>query len=539
MSDATLVGLTQGTPVYWRNADGAEFRPIPGTENATWASFSPDGESLVFGTAGAGLLQRVALSGGAPQLVATLPFGTTGGVHWGDDGNVVFSQAGGRGLYRVPASGGEPEALLDPATPVRNARLLPGGRAVIFTEPLVLSTYLLDLEADSVRELQTGAIDAVYVETGHLIYADVSGTLWAVAFDPRAGEVVGEPATLFGGLTKTAAAYARFSVSKTGTLVYGAGLGGGPGEGRRFLVVDLEGNEEPVTLTPRDIRSVRWSPDRQSVVYASAAEGNQNPDIYTYNMELGTTPRQLTFDGSNLFPVFSPDGTRVVFMSLRGGTDAYDLFVKTLDDDEPARSIITLPISQVPVQWPSDRLILFVDGASATAPADLWMLDLSNPDSAVAVEYLSSEADLRDIEVSPDGTLAAYTSNESGRTEVYIRSFPEAGGQTRVSQDGGQIPFWSPDGNTIYYWTVGVAGLEDDFMAAHIQREPTPVVLSREALFSGDYFRPASDLHPDGDRVIVAQNATISANLDAAAAEAQRFIVVTNWFEELRERMGN
>jgi hypothetical protein len=114
--------------------------------------------------------------------------------------------------------------------------------------------------------LQAGAIDALYVETRHLLYAEVSGTLWAVAFDPRAGEIVGEPATLFGELTKTTLAYARFSVSITGTLVYGAGSASAAGEGRQLLVVDLEGNEEALVLAPRDIDAVAWSPDGQSVV---------------------------------------------------------------------------------------------------------------------------------------------------------------------------------------------------------------------------------------------------------------------------------
>ena len=433
-----LVGVTLPEPIYWRNADEEEFRPIPGTEGANLASFSPDGESLVFGTLTGGLLQRVALSGGAPQRVATLSFSSIGGVHWGDDGDVVFSQGGGVGLYRVPASGGEPEALLDPAAPVRNARLLPGGKAVIFTEPVVLSTYLLDLDADSVRELQAGAIDAVYVDTGHLLYVDVSGTLWAVAFDPRAGEVIGEPVTLFDGLTQTRSYFACFAVSNTGTLVYGAGLGRGAGGGqglRRFLVVDLEGNVETLPLTPRNLGEVAWSPDGQSVVYESTAEGDNDPNIYIYNVELGTTPTQLTFEGSNVSPVFSPDGTRVVFASTREGTDGFDLFVKTLGDDAPARPLISLAGDEFPTQWSSDTLIVFEQGPN---PTDLWMLDLSDPDSPRAEVYLPLEADLDDVVVSRDGTLAAYGSNESGRDEVYIRSFPEPGERTPESQGGGQ-----------------------------------------------------------------------------------------------------
>ena len=146
-------------------------------------------------------------------------------------------------------------------------------------------------------------------------------------------------------------------------------------------------------------------------------------------------------------------------------------------------SLITLAGDEWPTQWPSDTLIVFEQGPN---PSDLWMLDLSDPDSPRAEVYLPSEADLDDIVVSRDGTLAAFGSNESGRDEVYIRSFPEPGERTPVSEGGGQYPFWSPDGNTVYYWTPpGPGGLT--FMAARIQREPTPVVLSRVSLFAGSY----------------------------------------------------
>ena len=150
--------------------------------------------------------------------------------------------------------------------------------------------------------------------------------------------------------------------------------------------------------------------------------------------------------------------------------------------------------------------------------------------------YLSLEADLDDVVVSQDGTLAAYGSDETGRDEIYIRSFPVPGERTLVSQGGGQYPFWSPDGNTVYYWIAGSGG--GTFMAARIQREPTPVVLSTVSLFTGSYgLRAFSDLHPDGDRLVVPQPALVAQA--AAASETERFIVVVNWFEELRQRMGN
>ncbi|MCH7934977.1 MAG: serine/threonine-protein kinase, partial [Gemmatimonadetes bacterium] len=483
-----LVGLTPGEPIYWRNADEEDFRPIPGTENVFFASFSPDGESLVFSDLST-YLQRVSLSGGAPQILAELPVNVVGGLHWGDDGNIVFSYDGGVGLYRIPATGGDPEPLLDPSAPVRNPRLLPGGRAVIFTDRTALSTLILDLETDSVRVLRAGAIDAVYVDTGHLLYTDVSGTLWAVAFDARRGEVVGEPVTLFDGVSKPTAFWARFAVSRNGTLVYStgvAGAGGGLGT-MRLAIVDLEGNEEILVLSPRRFGDLKWSPDGRSVVYSSTPQRESDAHIYTYDVELGATPRQLTFAGNNLRPVYSPDGTRVVFTSEREGTDGEDLFVKRLDDDTPAELLIALPGLQRPHQWPSDTLILFGWGPP---PVDLWMLDLSDPDNPRAEAYLEQEADLRDMVVSPDGTLAAYSSDETGTREIYIRSFPDPGERTPVSEGGGDFPHWSPDGNTVYYWTLSGTGGggRDAFVAARIGRNPT-AVLSTDTLFTGDYFR--------------------------------------------------
>jgi len=532
-----LSGLEAPEPIYWRNADEEEFRPIPGTENTFFASFSPDGESLVFSTFLGTSVRRVALSGGAPQPLTELPEAQVGDLHWGDDGNIVFSHSIGVGLYRMPATGGDPEPLLDPSAPVYNPRLLPGGRAVIFTDPTALSTLILDLETDSVRVLRAGAIDAVYVETGHLLYTDVSGTLWAVAFDARQGQVVGEPVTLFDGVSRPASVWARFAVSQNGTLVYATGFAGGAGGlfNQRLAIVDLEGNEEILVLSTRHFGDLKWSPDGRSVVYASIPQGELDAHIYTYDVEVETTPRQLTFEGDNRSPVYSPDGTRVVFSSLREGTDTGDLFVKRLNDDTPAELLITLPGYQRPTQWPSDSLIVFMVGPP---PVDLWMLDLSDPDNPRAEAYLEQEHDLREPVVSPDGTLAAYSSDETGTQEIYIRSFPEPGERTPVSEGGGALSRWSPDGNTVYYWTLATSNAEFAFMAARLQREPTPMVLSRDTLFVGLNFPPASDLHPAGNQVIAGRT-NVATQQDDAASGSERFIMVTNWFEELRQRMGN
>ena len=473
--------------LYWRSADEESFRVVAGTEGAQGATFSPDGDWIAYGTVD-GALFRVSLSGGAPNLLVRAG-SVTGGVflpHWGDSEMIVFVNT--TGSFLVPETGGEPVTLGGPELGAYT-HLLPGGWAVLGNTPD--GVVLMDLAADTIRELNPGGILPQYVETGHLLYVDESGGLWALPFDAANGDVLGDAVPVLDGLSVIPFGpflFPRYSVSRNGTLAYGAGGGaGGGGAGLQLLVVDLEGNEETLTLTPRDIDAVNWSPDGRSVVYGSTAEGDSEPDIYTYDVELGTTPRQLTFEGLNVRPVFSADGTRVAFSSSRDGTDGFDVFVKTLGDDAPARS-------------------------------------------------------LDDMVVSRDGTLAAYISNETGSDEIYIRSFPEPGERTLVSQGGGQRPFWSPDGNTVFYWTLsggGGAGGDDIFIAARIRQEPTPVVLSRDTLFTGDYVGGNSDLHPDGDRLVIPQIVGAGTAPQGAAPGAERFIVVVNWFEELRQRMGN
>ena len=469
-----------------------------------------------------------------------------GGVRGSPGGAGLLLRTAAQGLGRVPATGGSIGGMTRVDTLAGGTQhlwidVLPGGRAAVYEASRGGGDYrvfALSIESGEVTELTSGRFPRY--SQGYLLFTDLEGTtLLAQPFDPESLELSGAATPIAEGLRSPTQSWNYYSVSQTGSLYYSTGTGSTGG--LRLVVVDLEtGDKDFLALAPRFINEVNWSPDGQSVAYSGGVERDSEANIYTYDVELGTE-RQLTFEGINRFPVFSPDGNRVAFMSIREGTDGYDLFVKTLDDDEPARSIISLPIHQVPVQWLSDTLIVFEQGTSPEAPADLWMLDLSDPNSPTAEVYLEDrDVNLRDIVVSPDGDLAAYTSDETGSNDVYIRSFPVFGERTPVSRGGGEFPFWSPDGDTVYYWTLSGTGGggRDAFVAARIGRNPT-AVLSTDTLFTGDYFRPASHLHPEGDRLIVAQQADLSATTEGTAEEPVRFIVVTNWAEELRRRAGN
>ena len=433
-SGVVYVGQGQIMLRRWGALDPVQ---IPGTEGARVrgsVSVSPSGTEVVFVTAGQ-QLKVAPLAGG---VVRTLAERVSCCGRWGPDGFIYYSPIQTRNIRRVPATGGADEVVTERGEEAFHGffQVLPDGEVAVFSTTIPPFRVEAMRMSTGERKVLTEGTRTYYTSTGHLVFVSPDGQLLAATFDPDAMELTGAAVPLVQGVSLLGS-IARYSLSANGTLVYIEDVTGAAAE-QQLVVVDLEGNVEPLDLSPRDIGLVAWSPDGQSVVYSSEGQ------IYTYNVTLGTTPRQITFEGTNRRPIFSPHGSRVAFQSSRGGTDAFDLFVKDLNDDSPPRSIITLAWNQWPTQWPSDTLIVFVWGESGVR--DLWMVNLSDPDSARAKAYLSSEADLRFISVSPDGTLAAYTSDESGQYEIYVRSFPDPGERTRVSESGGGIPFWSPDG---------------------------------------------------------------------------------------------
>jgi Tol biopolymer transport system component len=513
-----------GSRRLWiRRLEQLEPTQISGSEDGRNPVFSRDGSAVAFSSQGR--LVRASL-GGAPPLTLVSNAVSDFGVSWSDDEWLYF-MSGGQ-LHRVSEHGGATEAVTpgDGST-YRWPSALPGGRGVLLSldlgSPSDDEIVLWDAASGEVRTLFQGAA-AHYAASGHLLYTSGEGTLLAAPFDLDRLEATGPAATVLQGVQVNSGSASYFSVSQNGTLFYreGAAQGGGA----RLALLDLDGNLDVLPLGPRwfTLTGPSWSPDGESVAFESEGQ------IYTYNTVLNTTPRQITFEGTNFYPVYSPDGTGVAFSRRHVGSDGMDLFVKDLTEDTPPRLLLALEGNQRPMGWPFDTLLVFTSGGSGST--DLWTLDLSNLDEPEARPYLTAEADLRNVAISPDGRYAAYSSDESGGTEVYVRSFPDPGVQIVVSQGGGDSPFWSLDGNTLYYRS-GV-----DWIAARLQRDRVLSVVSLEPLFSLLLGVPPvpTSFNPVSDRWIVAAFRGDAQNGDAPL---QRLILIQNFFEELRQRVGN
>jgi serine/threonine-protein kinase len=507
----------------------SDVTPIPDTERAADVIYSPDGQWIAY-MIGSDFFKRPLIGGSALRLAEDIDFGRRAGLAWLDDGTILYEDGV---LVHIPEDGGEPLGVVELGSAIW-VHGLPGAAGALVAATLSgadPSLYAVDLGDLSSELLLEDVLRAWYAPTGHIVYVRDDGAVFAQPFDLGSLTLTGGAVPLLDGV-RLGFAVADMRLAADGTLLYVEGASGGAVGSQQLVVVDFAGDAEALALAPRPIggTGVRWSPDGESIVFESEGQ------IYTYNTVLNTTPRQITFGGVESRPVYSPDGTRVAFSSSPAGADGIDLFVKDLNDDAPPRSIITLDANQFVMGWPADTLIVFERGEGGMR--DLWMVDISDPDNPEARPYLTSEADLERIVVSPDGTLAAYRSDESGQDALYVRSFPTPGERTIVYSGGSLAGMaWSPDGGTLYAFT----GSSAPVIAVRMQRDPVPVVLGIDTLFTSigtTEPAPGSVLHPDGDRFILAVNAeSIEATDDAQ--EPDRLILVQNFFEELRQRVGN
>jgi len=512
--------------IYLRRLDAdPDFRKVPGTESGAFPTFSPDSRWLVFRRQSDRSLVKVSVAGGG--VTTLVPSGPIDPYtpHWGTADAIVFT--GPTGVHRVTASGGVPERL-EKIGAVRPF-LLPDGSGVLGVQGSTVSLY--DFASDSTYQLVPNARHPVYVErTGHLLYVAEDAGLFAVSVDLKERRVTSAPVRV---LDRVAAGlFTRgFSVATTGVLVHHEGAGGiGVAGANLLVIVDPGVGADTLRLPDGRRQHPRFSPSGREVAFRTLSESRTNEnDLFTFDLVSGTLT-QLTFDANNDRPVWSADGKRILFgRYVEGSQTGADLYVKPADNSAPEQAILSLPGLQRPTAWLADGTITLVSGTDAAY--DLFTL--SPADSGKPKPYLTAPWNEFDLQVAPDGKLAAYVATETGSNEIWLRDFPVPQGKWKVSTGGGNAPRWSPDGSAIYFWRPGAP--VDTLMRARVDRFPTIVVRAPEVVAMLDADGVTHwDLHPDGKRFVVAMpKAVAPVSGSTGPAPVDRYLVVQGWFGEL------
>ncbi|MEE8325408.1 MAG: hypothetical protein V3R58_00035, partial [candidate division NC10 bacterium] len=515
--------------VLWvRPLDSLVARALPGTTGAFQPFWSPDSRSIGFFAAGK--LKRVARSGGLPETLTDTGLRPRGGA-WNQDGTIIFGHDNGE-IYRVPAEGGTstPITTLDPSLEENSHRwphFLPDGRHFLSLsrsgDPENNGIYLESLDSSDRTRVVSALSRVEYVSPGYLLFVR-EGTLLAQPFDADRMETSGDPFPVVEQVWYgMATAWAAFSASRD-VISYIAG------SRPAAQTVWLDRNGDPIESSAK-IRGNygRLSPDENRVAVVRIDPEVGTNDIWVHDLSRGIESR-LTFDPTyDENPVWSPDGTRIVFSAQREG--APNLFVKLLDGSEEARQLFASESIARPGDWSRDGNYIVYHTEGVNSLVDLWVLPLDGEQKPFP--FLQTEFNETQGRLSPDGRWMAYSSDESGRSEVYVQDFPDSHAKWRISSEGGGEPQWRRDGKELFYIDP-----ESTLMAVPLKTASTFEAGLPQALFQAPFaFSSAALWH---------------RNFYSATSDGQRFlayleeeseqlstVVVLNWFEELERLAPN
>jgi len=435
------------TAIWLRPLDSLEARPLAGTDDPQGRPiWSPDSRQIAFFAGGK--LKKVAVEGGPSQTICDAPSGADGS--WSAAGQILYDGNIDDPIRAVAAGGGSPRDVTtvdSDGGPISVGwpEFLPDGKRFVY----------LELGTSGGSRLMLGALDgtassplveadsrAQYVEPGYLLYVRES-TLVTQPFDAGAGRLTGEPRPLADQVDADSSGQADFSASHDRTLVYR----------RTRLIVrrlvwrDRSGRELGAVGEPEGFGDVSLSPQGSRLAVDIWDEEGDQRDVWIYDLERGARSR-LTFDpGTDWSPLWSPDGSRIVFGSDRSGRSG--LYVKDASGAGEEQQLLPAGEVVAPCDWSNDGRVVALVRLGVDTGWDIWALPMDGSGDAspvVATRFLDSRP-----RFSPDGRWIAYESDESGRSEIYVRQFPGPGGRWQVSTSGGSEPWWSADGREIFY----------------------------------------------------------------------------------------
>lgn len=527
-----VAGARSGYQIWLRPLAAQSATPIAGTEGGTFPFWSPDSRSIGFFAGGK--LKKVQISGGPAIALCDAPMGRGGS--WNRDNVILFAPTAGIsgvGLMRVSSAGGAPTVvtMLDSTTGSNSHRwphFLPDGRRFIYTatkgtccpatEPSAIRLGSLDSADPEITLFETES--SVSYSSGHLFFAR-DETLMAQPFDPAAGALKGEAFPLAERVGPEGSRYVSVSVSQTGTLVYAQSSQ----TARQLVWFDRSGRTIDTLLdlvtggSPRNRTqsgNPALAPDEKRVALSLFSGTPENQDIWIVDTARKVRDRVTVDPDLDRAPVWSPDGSRIVFGARRAGK----FFLRQKDLERTAADEPLLESSDQiqPTDWSKDgRFILYTVYGTFPLRSDLWVLPLFGDRKPFPVAQTASFESAGTF--SPDGRWLAFTSNESGETEVYVQPFPAGGKPYRVSRAGGGQPVWRADREELF------------FVAADGSMMAAPIIIQSDRMTVAPIIVRSDRFETGGPQALFAAiseaSLTLTMHQYAVTKDGTRFLVNT------------
>jgi len=487
-----FTGLDQATGralLYVRPVGVAKATPLEGTEDGNSIFWSPDSASIGF--VADGKLQTVSLSGGTPREVGK----TSGnaGASWNKNDVILASLKNPGPIFKVIAgSAPTPITTLDPTTEIdhRWPQFLEDGDRFLYMAAGLTAAenkiYVSSLRAPQTRTLVLNGVAAfAYAYPNYVIYLK-SGKLLAQEFDRDGFTLIGKPTTLANN------ALPPFSASRTGAVTYRTN----PPTPSPLVWIRTDGSVIENALPPGYYTDPVISPDGSEVAYATTESIERPLNVAILNLASRTSRNLTVGDTNDRAPVWSPNGKEIAFLSQR--PDAPGMYRKSANGIGAGELILPFPGVLWPYQWVGTNLIYF---AGVSGANDVWMLSTDNFKAKTAL--LQSSANEVDGAVSPDGKWFVYSSNETGRWEIYLTTFPVSGTKLPITTRGGTDPLWARDGKKLYY----VKPATGELVSVTVIPGNPPQFGTHSRIYRGPLEYPSAhsyDLDPKGDRILVA-----------------------------------
>lgn len=511
------------TSIFLHELGAREASPLAGTEGANFPFWSPDGNSIGFFADGK--LKRIDLTGNSIRTLADAPSGRGG--TWNKRGIVLFTPSGSldEGLWTVPAEGGKPQPFSRPdhakqENSYRWPLFLPDGKHFFYLavnisgKPEQNAIFLGSLDnKDEKRMIVPSMSNAVYAD-GFLLFMREKA-LYAQRFDAGALTLQGDATRVLEDVRYQPriflASYAALNTTLVAQRSTGVALS-------RLTWFDRTGKEVGSVPTAETYANVALSPDDKWIATDKTEQTNQNTDVWIYDWQRGTNHR-LTFDPAiDSLPVWSPDARQIAFTSSR--LENFDIYVKPSDGSQSEEALERDErIDRYSCDWSRDGKYLL-----ETHGNDLWLYSFAEKKSR---PFISASA-IKTAKFSPNGKWVAYSSNETGRWEIYVTSFPNANGKWQVSSNGGEQPVWRRDGGELFFMTP-----DAKLMATPTQTQsgfdagsPVPLFQANPPEMVATTERMVYDVSRDGQRFLI--------NSMLPHGEQQPMSVLLNWASHLK-----